>query len=235
MDRWLSLSEACSELGLGGRAVKSLVRSGQLVSLRLPKKGQNRFGALRILYPGPRLRHFIQESQRHLEHVPLLNGREVAEILSVSLGAVRQLKKRGRLRGMKTGMATLYTAAEIRSFLFRRERKSRQGTRELYSPILVDWVRRLAKQDEFVDVQVLDCLLRQAIAIPESAKSQYIVAVWDHFDAINDLLRAAKLGEDVTHVARKAGTVNSVLAPQSTELSDMITSVKSNLAPGRLS
>jgi hypothetical protein len=234
MDQWLTLRETCNELRMGGRAVRSLIRRGQLVGFRLPKQGQNRFGAWRILYPGPRFARYLEECKRHVEHVPLLSGREVAELLAVTPGAIRQLKRRQQLRGTRVGMTTFYTVAEVRRFLFKRERVSRQGARMAYSPILATWARGLAKQDEYVGVQVLDSLLREAVAIPEPAKSRYIVEVWAHFDAINALLRSARLGEDLAEAAKKARIAHSVPAPPLTELSDLVSFVKTNLAPGKL-
>jgi excisionase family DNA binding protein len=136
------------------------------------------------------------ESKRHVEHVPLLSGREVAEALSIKPATVRQLKKRGHLRGSRVGNTTLFTAAEVRRFLFRRERSKRSG-RRMYSPILAEWLRRLVDQDAEVNVRVLDTLLRQAVFIPEPMKSRYITQLWDHFDAINELIQSAQAGRDI--------------------------------------
>jgi hypothetical protein len=121
---------------------------------------------------------------------------------------------------VKVGIKTLYTAGEVRRLLFKRERVSRQGARKLYSPILAGWARGLAKQDEQVGVQVLDSLLRAAIPIPEPAKSQYIVEVWAHFDAINSLLRSARAGEDISFAGKK------VPEPQIFSFADAIDFVK---------
>jgi hypothetical protein len=230
MDQWLTLQEICCELRMGGRAVLSLIRRGQLVGFRLPKRGRNKFGAWRILYPGPRFARYLEECKRHVEHVPLLSGREVAEILNVTPAAVRQLKKRRRLQGTRVGMATLYTAAEIRKFLFTRESRSRRGGTGMYSPILAAWARGLAEQDEAAGVHTLDSLLREAITIPEPAKSRYIVEVWDHFDAINSLIRAAKTGEAGSDVNGKCriGAAVEALNRQPAE-SDRRSGMSSNL------
>ncbi len=231
MNRWLTLFDVCAELRLGSRAVRGMIRRGQLFGYRLPRRGRNKWGEWRILDPSTKFARYVEESRRHIEHVPLLSTCEVAELLAVTPSAVRQLKRRRRLRGTKVGMTTLYTVAEIRGFLFRRERRTRRGKRTMYSPILVAWARRLAQQDENVGVQVLDSLLRQSVAIPEPAK--YIVEVWAHFDAINSLLRSARLGEDLAHCVKKAGTAHSVPEPRLTELSAVANFLKTNLAPAK--
>jgi hypothetical protein len=172
----------------------------------------------------------LEECKRHVEHVPLLTGREAAELLAVTPAAIRQLKRRRRLRGTKVGPVTLFTAAEIRRFLFQREKASRQGSRKMYSPILATWLRRLVAQDELIDVQVLDGLLHEAVGIREPGKSQYIVEIWGHFDAINELLRSARLGEDIAHAVKKARSPDWIPARHLKKLSDILNFGKANSA-----
>jgi len=203
MDRWLTLSDASQEFRLSPRGVLNLVKSGQLVAVRLTKRSK-RTGAIRILYPGPRLAPLIAESESRIERIPLLSGHDVAEVLSVKPATVRQLKKRGHLHGYKAGNAIFYPAAEIRRYLREKERNKSAGKR-LYSPILADWLRRLIEGDAEIDVQVLDTLLRQAVGLSEPLKSMYITKVWDHFDAINSLVQLAKnTGEGIVSDAPAA-------------------------------
>lgn len=201
LDRWISLSEATTEFRMGPRAVLRLIKDRTLVAIRLRRRGKNPLGQWRILYPGPVVGRFIAESKRHIEHVPLLSSHEVGEALGITPGAVRQLKKRGGLHGSKVGNTTLYTAAEVRELLFRRERKKRTG-RRMYSPILACWLRRLVDQHAEVDVQVLDTLLRESVGLVEPMKSHFISEVWGHFDAINELMRWAQEGGDMAHRPR---------------------------------
>lgn len=193
---WLSLRETCAELRIGPRAVKALIGSGLLAAIRLPKRGRIRNGALRIRFPGPKLLQSIIQADRRLELVPLLSGREVAEVLGVTPGSIRQLKRRGHLQGSRVGNLTLYSGAEVRQFLFRRERTKREGKR-LYSPIIAGWLRRIIDQDEEVDVQVLDTLLRESVTLKEPIKSAFITEIWNCFDWINDLLWWARAGGDI--------------------------------------
>jgi hypothetical protein len=199
--RWLTVDETGLELGLGRRAVLNRLRSGQLVGYQVPlrrrdPKTRGKMGAWRILDPGARFALYLKESERHLEHVPMLNGREVAEVLGVKSGTIRQLKKRGRLQGQATQTGTLYTVGELRRLLLRRESKAKG--RKLYSPILGRWALALLSQDATIQAEVLDELLKQAVGLAEPLKSKYLVEVWQHFDAVNSLLRSARLGEDLT-------------------------------------
>ena len=155
-------------------------------------------GAWRILDPGAKFARHLKESERHLEHVPLLNGREVAEVLGVKSGTIRQLKKRGRLQGRATPNGTLDTVQELRILLLRRESKAHAHRQKLYSPTLGLWAQGLVSQDATVQAEVLDELLKQAVGLTEPLKSKYVVEVWLHFDAVNSLLRSARLGEDLT-------------------------------------
>jgi hypothetical protein len=159
-------------------------------------------GAWRILDPGAKFARYLKESERHLEHVPLLNGREAGVVLGIKSGAIRQLKKRGQLQGQTTPNGTLYTVEELRRFFLRRESKA--GDRKLYSPALGRWAQALVCQDATVEAQVLDELLKQAVGLAEPLKSKYLVEVWQHFDAVNSLLRSAKQGEDISLAARKS-------------------------------
>jgi|HubBroStandDraft_6_1064221.scaffolds.fasta_scaffold03969_5 hypothetical protein len=198
MKRWLSFDETCIELRLGEKAVRNMLRSGQLVGYqvtlrRQDPKSRGKMGAWRILDPGAKFARYLKESERHLEHVPLLSGREVALVLGLKSGTIRQLKKRGRLQGEATTNGTLYTVDELRRLLLRRESKA-EG-RKVYSPTLGRWAQGLVAQDATVQAEVLDELLKQAIGAAEPLKSKYVVEIWGHFDAVDSMLRSAKLGE----------------------------------------
>jgi hypothetical protein len=215
MNRWFSFEEICFELRLGPRAVMKMLKSGVLVGHRVPAWRKNRdrllpWGKWRILDPGHQFAQYLDESRRHVEHVPLLSGREVAEVLGVSPAAIRQLKKRKRLCGTTANHQTLYTAGEIRRSLLRREGHGRQS----YSPILVRWLRGLVAQDEHVAVGVFDEMLSQVVAIPEPEKSVYLTQLWWHFDMINDLLRSARQGEKADSAVNGARSRQRLHSPE---------------------
>ncbi len=194
MERWLSFDDVCLELGLGSRAVSTLLRSGALVGYRLPRQGQRgkKNGQWRILDPGHRFARYLEESKRRIEHVPLLSGREIAEVLEVTPAAIRQLRKRKKIRGQKVGNTVLYTAAEIRRVVIQRDRRSRRGKRDSYSPILATWVKRVLSGDQWVGAEALNQLLWQAVTLPEPEKTHYIVLLWQQCDLINELLRGIR-------------------------------------------
>jgi hypothetical protein len=205
MNRWLTFDETCMELRLGGRTVRNMLRTGQLVGYqvtlrRQDPKSRGKMGAWRILDPGAKFARYLKESERRLEHVPLLSGREVAEVLGLKSGTIRQLKKRGRLQGTAASNGTLYAVEELRRFLLRRE--SEAEDRKLYSPTLGRWAQGLVAQDATVQAEVLDELLKQAVGLGEPLKSRYLMRVWLHFDAVSNLLRSARLGEDVAPGSR---------------------------------
>jgi hypothetical protein len=99
--RWLSLRQVCFELRLGECTVVSLLKRGSLVGIWLPKHGRSRWGEWRILDPGEQFSRYLQESRRHVEHVPLLSSRELPEVLGVKPGTIRQMKKHGQIRGQE--------------------------------------------------------------------------------------------------------------------------------------
>jgi len=181
-----------------------MLRSGRLVGYKVPDSpSRGKMGAWRILNPGHKFARYIEESKRHLEHVPLLSGGETAEILGVKPGTVRQMKKRRQLQGKADGNKTLYSVQQIRRLLWERERRAGRQGRRSYSPILVTWARGLVTQDTPVQAQALDELLRQAVGVPEPAKSCYVVGLWRHFDAVNSLLLSARLEGSSTYPVRK--------------------------------
>src|SRR4051794_38789836 len=113
--KWLTFLEVCFELRLGDRAVRKMLEHGVLVGYRVPVRTRDRkrlgpHGHWRILDPGARFALYIEQSKRHIEHVPLASGREVAEVAGVTPAAIRQLKKRGRIHGNQVGNKTFYTA-----------------------------------------------------------------------------------------------------------------------------
>jgi hypothetical protein len=202
-NRWLSLFETCMELRLGERAVLALLRRGLLVGYRLPRRGRHKWGEWRILDPGAQFSRYIQESKRPVEHVQMLSSRELAEVLGVKPGTIRQMKKRGQIQGKKVGKTTLYSAGEVRRFVFNKERSDRGSGRQMYSPILAKWLRGILQKDEHIGGQVLGELLDHVVAIPAPDKSCYITELWDHFGAISDLLRSARRREDFSSAFKK--------------------------------
>jgi hypothetical protein len=196
-----------------------MLKSGVLVGYRVPgwRKHRDRLlprGKWRILDPGHKFAQYLDESHRHIEHVPLLAGREVAEVVGVTPAAIRQLKKRKRLCGNIVNHQTFYAAAEIRRLLLRREGRGRQS----YSPILVRWLRGLVAQDVHVTVQVLDEMLSQVVAIPEPEKSRYLIELWWHFDMVNDLVRSARLGETADSAIKSARSRQRLHSPEALKI-----------------
>jgi hypothetical protein len=212
------------DLCLGERAVLSLLKRGLLVGIRLPRRGRSRWGEWRILDPSEQFARYIQESKRHVEHVPLLSSRELAEVLGVTPGAIRQLKKRGQIHGKKLGNAAMYSAAEVRRFVFSKKRGSQRNGRQMYSPILANWLRGVLEEDEHIEAQVLTELLERVVPIPAPDKSGYITELWHHFDAINDLLQSAKRGEGFFSAVKKLDSHKQYFEPMADR--DLIQSVK---------
>ena len=192
-----------------------MLKQGVLVGYKVPAWRKHRgrlvpWGKWRILDPGHKFAKYLDESRRHIQHVPLLSNREVAEIVGLTPSAIRQLKKRKGLSGITVNHQTLYTAGEIRRFLLRREKRGRES----YSPILVRWLQGLAAQDEHVTVRVFDEMLSQVVAIPEPEKSIYLTQLWWHFDMINDLLRSATLGENAASAIKGAQSRQRLHSPE---------------------
>jgi hypothetical protein len=194
---WLTFHEVCLELRLGERAVQKLLEHRILVGYRVPVRRRDRkrfgpYGDWRILDPGAKFALYLEQRKRHIEHIPLASGREVAEIVGLTPAAIRQLKKRGRIHGKQVGNKTFYTAAEVRRFLYVRQKPSVADGRKLYSPILAHWLRELLNQDDRISGDILDRLLRQVVGTPQPLKSRFITEIWSHFDSINDLLRQVR-------------------------------------------
>ena len=193
-ERWLSLIEACFELRLSEREIKRMLGQGILVGIRVPlreldRKAHRKWQGWRILDPGLKFRRYLEESQRRIEHIPLVSGRECGEVLGITPEAVRQMKRRKQIEGKKCGNATLYSVNELRRYLIKKENRQPRGRCSAYSSVLITWLRGILERDQKVGGEVLDRLLRQAVALPEPLKSEYVVRLWDLFDTINRILR----------------------------------------------
>jgi len=233
MNKWLSFDEVCMELRLGEKAIRSMLRNGQLVGYQVPTshadfRRRGKMGAWRILDPGAKFARYLEESKQRVEHVPLLSGREAAAVLGVKPGTIRQLKKRHRLQGTASTQGTLYSVQELRRLLWKRDCKARKNGRALCSPTLITWARGIVAKDAGIQAEALDELLRQAVFLSEPAKSHYVVKIWEHFDAVNYLLRSATLGEDPDFAATKAKSSSIVPRLEKNAATALIHQLKRN-------
>ena len=172
-----------------------MLREGILVGYWVPKLGENgtcRKGAWRILDPGIKFTRYLEDSRRHIEHVPLLSGREVAQVLQVTSSAIRQLRRRKRIEGQKVRKTVLYTAAEIRKVLFERERRSGRRKRTSYSPVLVRWLEQILGANQWAEAEALNQLLWQTVTLPEPERCHYVVLLWEQFERLNEMIREIK-------------------------------------------
>jgi len=130
---WWTLQEACFELQASKKVVFFWVETGQLYAFK------TRLGHYRVLNPGPRIRRMMQE--KGLEFCPLLSICEVAEVMGVSRHTVREHVRARRLRAVHRGQrfGLLFRPADVREYLWKREKLLRNGSRKVYIRRMVEW------------------------------------------------------------------------------------------------
>jgi len=192
MTRWLTTQEMALELGVHRSYLSTLVKRGLLVSL-----GER--PNTRYLDPAPELIARIHE--KHLDYLPLVTSREIAEVCGQKHGTIRQLiwlwKYPSKARGRAN--SNLYDRRTVRQIVNHYERiRGRKSRPQGYSPLIVEWLRKwLKEQEESPDI--LQQLIEQAVKIPDPKRVELIAKLWSHFDAVNKLL------EECNGIAGRSG------------------------------
>src|SRR6266581_7908516 len=82
-ERWLTVKEVADLLHISVKTVLTLLHKGTLVGINVHNSdGPAR--VWRIMHPGEQFIRHIHETDRHLEHVPLLTCHEVGVILGIA-------------------------------------------------------------------------------------------------------------------------------------------------------
>src|SRR5271155_2623822 len=183
MPRWLTLVELQSELRVGQKTAKSLIKKGLVVGLNTPS-------GWRILDPSEKLREHLVEPE--LERFPLLTIKEVAEVLGVAPSTIaghvwnKHLKPHPGFN--RNGANQLFAPKEIRRFLAYREGRKGPGNQS-YSRTLVRWLKAYLAENSRSVAQELDAVIAEAVPLPEPERSRFISLLWEEFDRIQDLLK----------------------------------------------
>lgn len=191
MRQWQTVDEVALELRLRRDVVLRLLRQNILLGVRL---AQGKNVQWRVYPPSARMKQLLLEREEHYLHVPLFSTAEVARVLKVKACTIRKLVEIGKLRPTLAGKGkpSFYAAAEVRRFLWQRERKHRRG-KKFFSPWLVDFLRSALAEDEEPSVQQLERLVAHVMAyLPEEERLPLMATFWKHLGGINEILRRVR-------------------------------------------
>jgi len=194
MPQWLTIQEACLELRLGRITVLRMLREKTLLGVRVSTGNPKTTAQWRIFPPSEKMRRLILEREEHLLHVPLLSSHEVAAVLKVKPCTVRFYVKTGHLKPAvsRPGQLSLFTAAEVRRFLWYRERYHRKG-RKVYSAWLRDFLTAVLEKESAPSVQQLESLVAQVMSyLPREEREPLLPVFWKALEQINEVLRRVR-------------------------------------------
>lgn len=180
-DRYLSVQETALELGIGEIQVKRLLEQKVLVGFRMPDRGRT----WRILDPAPALRRQLKEPR--LIDVCIITRAELAEITGLSIDLLKWHCRDGNLKGSINSGLMMHSVRQVRDFIaYYDDRKGR--SKHSYNSIIVDWLKRYLDEAK-PNGEIIDRLIREAVVMPEPARSQLVFKLWNLFDQVNDLLK----------------------------------------------
>lgn len=181
-ERYLSVKETAVELGISPPAVVRLLKKKLLVGFQVNN-------IWRILDPAVELRRQLREPKLH--DVAVVTRQELSVITGLSQGVLRWHAHEGNLKGTLTGKGNrglvVHSVRQIRDFLAYHDHR-RGRDKHSYSSIIVDWLKRYL--DELKpNGEIIDRLVKEAVVLPEPARSQMVFKLWNLFDQVNDLLK----------------------------------------------
>jgi len=177
-----------------------MLKSGKLVGDRLNN------GEWRIVDLGAKFEQYLRSLDKHLEHVPLINVREVAEVLGYSVDAVYKLVSRGELKpeGRKGARQELmFTVAELRRFLESRQKIARPPRVIVPMEVVLVWTKacltaKTSKDTEPANWSVakdeMNATVTQILLLREPERTQSMM----------DLFRKLDMARSVADIVLKA-------------------------------
>ena len=201
MARWLTFDDLVFELQLPPGRVLKLIRAGSLVGICTGKK-INLKTDWRYLDPSEKYKNalVIQEkilSQTHavdLMEFPVISSAEFAAIAGISPARIRGLIFTDQLVPTKMGRYCLFTAAQVREFLLRRERKEPRS-RRARCEVLLRWCLRAIKsraadamtQEEVRQDDLLEGMLARLLRLKEPERTQAVQEFWRRYQLAKDI------------------------------------------------
>lgn len=192
--QWLTMEEAQLKFKVGYSAIVSMIKSGTLQAMKV---GRHSGGNWRILDVTPEFFQRQQEAAEHVLHVPLLSTAEVAEVTGHTVLYVQQLVAQRRLKPVNPGkfssFATgtkLFTVAEVRRFLFKKEKVKRAGRRVVKIDRLITWAKVLLDQQRreaaegLVVKDELFQLLQDIMSLPAQERMASLRELWMKLDLV---------------------------------------------------
>jgi predicted DNA-binding transcriptional regulator AlpA len=185
---FLTMSELCIKFRISRSSALRMLKTGMLVGMRLPNR------EWRVVDRGAKFEEYLRSLDRHVEHVPLLNVREVAEVLGYSVDAVYKLVSRGELKseGRKGARQELmFTVAELRRFLESRQKIARPPRVIVPMEVVLVWTKACLTAKTSTDTEPtnwaiakdeMNAMVTQILLLREPERTQSMMDLFGKLD-----------------------------------------------------
>jgi len=202
---FLNMAEACCVFKCSPGGIMGMLREKQIHGFKV---GSGNKGGWRIQHPGPEwLAKYESEKDldSHISRVPLLTRHEVAEIIGRSPLYVSQLVKEGKLkthiqgRFGKGARTNFYTVESVRNWLWKKEKRSRQGRRAVKISQVVQWAKTFLDQERAKSAEGYAAkdemyeLLEQMMELPPKERLASLSHFWRQLDLVTAMRTAASV------------------------------------------
>lgn len=194
------MSELCVKLRISDEAARAMLKAGTLVGIRTARKGKLG-GDWRIVDPGHRFEAYLRSLEEHLLHIPLLSAHETAQIIGTSYDYLHHIVLNGKIKPMATEgkrRLHLYSVAEIRRYLWERQKIARPKKKTVLLARLVEWGRQILEQQNQENASggyvkdEMDELATQILKLPEPARSQSLRELFLKMDKARCVIQATQ-------------------------------------------
>lgn len=202
--QWLTMDEAQIRFKRSYDGILSMIEDGSLQAMKIGRTAG--CGSWRILDPTP---EFLEKrkaaEEEHIFHIPLLTIHEAAEVLGTTPLNVRQMVFRGQLKYDTPGKfgkearQCYFTVAEIRRFLWKKEKRQRQGRRVVKINRVIQWAKVLMDQERAKTTEGYRAkdeiyeLLEEIMALPAEQRLASLRHTWRQFDLVQAMVTAANV------------------------------------------
>jgi len=181
-----------------------MMESGVLQGFKVGRNAGK--GEWRIVDIGQRFEEYLESLENHLAHVPLLSTAEVAEVTGYSILYIQQLVKLKKIKPTRgfikwhTGgsQQKMFTVAEVRKYLWAREKRQRQGRRIVKIERIVRWASTLMDEERkntIAGTQVIDEIgeeLEAILSLPNPERTHSLQELWWKLDGVSLMIQAAR-------------------------------------------
>lgn len=193
--QWRTLREMSSILRVSQSTILRLIAEDKIYALRTA--GSTKISTWRILDPTEKLQDYCNALNDHLSFTPILNVKEVAEILQIKRNSVGFLVRKNRLQAETRGGKYFFTVNSLREYLNRQARSGNKKKRVVMSAVILRWATARLKPSEPLRPKSGDAefgrMLEQIVALKEPSRTIQLRKLWKACSDIGLLMKVREL------------------------------------------